>query len=71
MYARSSSARHQFTSSFVQSLCDLAVCEAMISWEERRRRINFDSIVRLRLDLAWEVHAISSTHMNIVISVPM
>jgi len=53
-YARSHSARHQFAVSFVQSLCDLAVCEAMISREERRRHFDFFLVVRLRLDLAWE-----------------
>ena len=56
-YARTFSAKLQFAVSFVQSLCDLAVCEAMLTREEDRRRAAYKSVVRLRLDLAWETYA--------------
>ena len=40
--------------SFLQALCDLARCEAMISAYERRENRNFTSVLRLRADLFWE-----------------
>eukprot|EP00966_Prymnesium_polylepis_P080504 1865362-Prymnesium_polylepis.1 len=39
---------------FVQELCDLSRCEAMIASYESARRTTFAAVMRLRLDMAWE-----------------
>ena len=39
---------------FVQELCDLAACEALLRRHEARARRRFGVVARLRLDLVWE-----------------
>ena len=41
-------------SAFIQELCDLKVCEDIISKYEFRKRMQFSAVIRLRLDLFWE-----------------
>lgn len=40
---------------FVQELCDLSACEALLRRHEARTRRQFDVVARLRLDMVWEV----------------
>jgi hypothetical protein len=56
-YARDWATRRAFASTFVQVMCDLGQCMEMISRHEVTMRggLRFETLSRLRLDLAWEV----------------
>ena len=55
-YARTLAAKIGFAFSFVQSMCDMADCMQLIKEHEVNARggLKFETLARLRLDLAWE-----------------
>ena len=55
-YARTLAAKIGFAFSFVQSMCDMADCMQLIKEHEANARggLKFETLARLRLDLAWE-----------------
>ena len=55
-YAKTIHQRVVFSFSFVQMMCDLRACYQLVQAHERNERSGreFDTLARLRLDLAWE-----------------
>lgn len=53
-FSRSNTQRVIYRRTFVQVLCDLAACHELVKAHERRVGRPFETIARLRLDLAWE-----------------
>lgn len=53
-YAKTAHQRVTYGFSFVQMMCDLAACHSLIRDYEARVGRQFQTIARLRLDLAWE-----------------
>ena len=63
-YARDWSTKRQFAKSFVMMMCDMAACMKLIEHHEAVARggLPFETLARLRLDLAWEVPMRMPTH---------
>jgi hypothetical protein len=55
-YSRSRTQLQGYRFAFVQSLCDMAACMGLIEHHEAHARAGapFDTLARMRLDLAWE-----------------
>ena len=53
-YAKTVHQKVQYGFSFIQMMCDLRACHQLVQAHEARVGRDFETVARLRLDLAWE-----------------